>query len=310
MSSSTPARRAEVADVADGQELHLKARILTEVLPYIKMHRGQTVVIKFGGNAMEDHDVRRMFASDVVLMRYVGIQPVIVHGGGPQITEYMKRLSKEVTFVGGHRVTDSETMEIAKMVLVGKVNKDIVSLINRHGTLSMGLSGDDGNLIMASKRLSEEGEDIGWVGNVSSINSQIIEKLLSYELIPVIASVGTDMEGNSYNINADIVAGEVAIAVNASKIIYMTDVKGILDASGDLISQLDAEGCKRMLESGEVSKGMIPKVASCLRAVENGVARATVLDGTVLHALLLEVFTDEGVGTMITMNGGEGDGGS
>jgi acetylglutamate kinase len=267
------------------------------------MHRGQTIVIKFGGNAMESEDIRRMFASDVVLMRYVGIQPVIVHGGGPQITRYMKRMSKEVEFVGGHRVTDTETMEIAKMVLVGKVNKEIVSLINRHGTLSMGLSGDDGNLIMASKRLAEDGSDIGWVGDVTSINAQIIEELLNYELIPVIASVGTDAEGNSYNINADIVAGEVAMAAKASKIIYMTNVKGILDASGELISRLDARGCERMLDSGEVSKGMIPKVASCLRAVRGGVGRATVLDGTVEHALLLEVFTDEGVGTMITENG-------
>jgi acetylglutamate kinase len=241
-----------------------------------------------------------MFASDVVLMRYVGIQPVIVHGGGPQITEYMKRLSKDVQFVSGHRVTDTETMEIAKMVLVGKVNKEIVSLINRHGTLSMGLSGDDGNLIMARRRLAEDGTDIGWVGNVSSINAQIIEELLTYELIPVIASVGTDEEGNSYNINADIVAGEVATAVGASKVIYMTDVKGILDSEGALISRCDALGCRSLLQSGAVSKGMIPKVESSLAAVEGGVDSATILDGTVDHALLLEVFTNEGVGTMIT----------
>jgi acetylglutamate kinase len=291
--------------VSKEQELPVKARVLTEVLPYIKMHRGQTIVIKFGGNAMESDGIRRMFASDVVLMRYVGIKPVIIHGGGPQITRYMKRMSKEVEFVGGHRVTDTETMEIAKMVLVGKVNKEIVSLINRHGTLSMGLSGDDGNLIIARKRFAEDGSDIGWVGDVAAINAQIIEELLTYELIPVIASVGTDADGNSYNINADIVAGEVAQAVNASKIIYMTDVKGILDASGELISRLDARGCERILESGEVSKGMVPKVASCLGAVRGGVSRATILDGTVEHALLLEVFTDEGVGTMITENGAD-----
>ena len=280
-------------------DLQQKARVMTEVLPYIKSHRGKTVVIKLGGNAMESDEIRRMFASDVVLMRYVGIQPVIVHGGGPQITEYMKRLSKDVKFVSGHRVTDTETMEIAKMVLVGKVNKEIVSLINRHGTLSMGLSGDDGNLIIASKRFAEDGSDIGWVGEVASINAQIIEELLSYELIPVIASVGTDAEGNSYNINADIVAGEVAIAVGATKIIYMTDVKGILDETGGLISKCDAAGCGRMLASGAVSRGMIPKVESCLKAVASGVESATILDGTVDHALLLEVFTDEGVGTMI-----------
>jgi len=280
-----------------------KAKVMTEVLPYIKMHRGKTVVIKFGGNAMESLEVREKFASDVVLMRYVGINPVIVHGGGPQITTYMKRLSKKVDFVGGHRVTDAETMEIAKMVLVGKVNKEIVSLINRHGTLSMGLSGDDGNLIMARKRLAEDGTDIGWVGDVESINSEIIQELLNYELIPVIASVGTDAEGNSYNINADLVTGEVATAMGADKMIYLTDVKGIMD--GDrLVNRLDPEGCRKMLEGGMISGGMIPKVQSCLKALEAGVKRAHIIDGTTDHALLLEVFTDEGVGTMI-WHGGE-----
>ncbi len=280
-------------------ELHNKAKVLTEVLPYIKHHRGKTVVIKFGGNAMESAEIRKMFASDVVLMRYVGINPVIIHGGGPQITEYMRRMSKEPTFIDGHRVTDTETMEIAKMVLVGKVNKNIVSLINRHGTLSMGLSGEDGNLITAHKRLAENGADLGWVGDVESINAEIIEELASHELIPVIASVGTDMEGNSYNINADTVAGEVAVALKADKVIYMTNVKGILDEEGQLISRLDASGCRRMLESGEVSRGMIPKVAGCLTAVGSGVDRAHIIDGTVEHALLLEVFTSGGVGTMI-----------
>jgi acetylglutamate kinase len=276
---------------------------MTEVLPYIKMHRGKTVVIKFGGNAMESREVREKFASDVVLMRYVGINPVIVHGGGPQITTYMKRLSKKVDFVGGHRVTDSETMEIAKMVLVGKVNKEIVSLINRHGTLSMGLSGDDGNLIMAKKRFAEDGTDIGWVGDVDSINSEIIEELLTYELIPVIASVGTDDEGNSYNINADLVTGEVATAVGADKMIYLTDVKGIMDGDS-LVNRLDPDGCRKMLDEGKISGGMIPKVQSCLKALEAGVKRAHIIDGTTDHALLLEVFTDEGVGTMI-WHGGE-----
>jgi acetylglutamate kinase len=280
-------------------DIQLKAKVLTEVLPYIKMHRGKTVVIKYGGNAMQEEDIRRMFASDVVLMRYVGINPVIVHGGGPQITEYMRRLSMEPSFVNGHRVTDSETMEVAKMVLVGKVNKEIVSLINRHGALSMGLSGEDGNLLMACKRAAEDGADLGWVGEVEHVNVEVIEELLGHELIPVIASVGSDTEGNSYNINADIVAGEIAAALGADKIIYMTNVKGILDASGELISRLDAAGCARMLEQGDVSEGMIPKVSSCLAAVEGPVARATILDGTIEHALLLELFTSGGVGTMI-----------
>lgn len=281
------------------EEIRLKARVLTEALPYIKMYRGKTVVIKYGGNAMECEDIRERFASDVVLMRYVGINAVIVHGGGPQITGYMKRLKKEVVFVDGHRVTDDETMEIAKMVLVGKVNKDIVSLINRHGTLSIGLSGEDGNLIMARKRAAENGVDLGWVGEVESVNGEIIEDLLQHELIPVIASVGSDLEGNSYNINADMVASEVASALKADKIIYLTNVQGILSPSGERISRLDPEGCRRMLAGGEVSTGMMPKVESCIKALENGVSRAYVIDGTVEHALLLEVFTDEGVGTMI-----------
>ncbi len=285
-----------------GDDTPLKARVLTEVLPYIKMYRGKTVVIKFGGNAMESKEAREGFASDVVLMRYVGINPVIVHGGGPQITMYMKRLEKKVDFVAGHRVTDSETMEIAKMVLVGKVNKEIVSLINRHGTLSMGLSGDDGNLIMAQKRLAHDGTDLGWVGDVSSINAEIISELLGYELIPVIASVGTDAEGNSYNINADSVTGEVAMAVGADRMIYLTDVKGIMEED-TLVTRLDLAGCRKMMEEGKISGGMLPKVQSCVSALENGVKRATILDGTCDHALLLEVFTDEGVGTMIFADG-------
>ena len=284
--------------VAKEQDVQLKARVLTEVLPYIKRHRGKTVVIKFGGNAMEREQIREMFASDVVLMRYVGINPIIVHGGGPQITGYMERLSKEVSFVGGHRVTDSETMEIAKMVLVGKVNKEIVSLINRHGTLAIGLSGEDGNLIMSRKRFAPDGSDLGWVGEVESVNRVMIERLIGFELIPVIASVGSDAEGNSYNINADIVAGEVAAALKADKIIYLTNVKGIM-ARGGLVSRLGVEESRRMLENGEISEGMIPKVESCINALEAGVNRAHMIDGTSEHALLLEVFTDEGVGTMI-----------
>lgn len=283
-------------------DIHQKAKVLTEVLPYIKLHRGKTVVIKYGGNAMENEEIRKMFASDVVLMRYVGINPVVVHGGGPQITHYMKKLSKEPTFVEGHRVTDLETMEIAKMVLVGKVSREIVSLINRHGAFAMGLSGEDGNLLTARKRKAESGADLGWVGEVENVNVEVIEELLSHELIPVIASVGTDADGNSYNINADTAAGEIAMALAADKIIYMTNVKGILDPSGELIRRLDAAGCRQMLDAGDVSSGMIPKVTSCLRVVERGVNRATVLDGTTEHALLLELFTSDGVGTMIVEN--------
>ena len=284
--------------MAEEQDLPLKARVLTEVLPYIKKHRGKTVVLKFGGNAMEREQNREMFASDIVLMRYVGINPVIVHGGGPQITSYMERLSKEVSFVEGHRVTDSETMEIAKMVLVGKVNKEIVSLINRHGTLAIGLSGEDGNLIMAKKRFAPDGSDLGWVGEVESVNRTIIDELIGFGLTPVIASVGSDANGNSYNINADTVAGEVAASIKADKIIYLTNVKGIT-ARGGLVSRIDVQEGRAMLERGEISEGMLPKVESCLNALEAGVDRAHIIDGTTEHALLLEVFTDGGVGTMI-----------
>ncbi len=296
-----------------GGEFSIKARILTEVLPYIKLHRGKTVVIKFGGNAMERKETRENFASDVVLMRYVGINPVIVHGGGPQITEYMRRLDIPVSFVNGHRITDSQTMELAKMVLVGKINKDIVSLINRHGTLSMGLSGEDGNLIIARKKKGDCGEDLGWVGEIVSINTVIIQELIDNGLIPVIASVGSDLEGNSYNINADIVAGEVASSIRADKIIYLTNVKGIMSPEGELISKLDPDECVEMLDRGEITGGMIPKVQSCIRALRSGVNRAHIIDGTTEHALLLEVFTDEGVGTMISApdmplsNGGQGE---
>jgi acetylglutamate kinase len=293
-------RTADGGSTVTNNDIPHKAKILTEALPYIKMHRGKTVVIKYGGNAMQDPQIREMFASDVVLMRYVGINPVIVHGGGPQITEYMKRMSKEPSFVDGHRVTDSETMEIAKMVLVGKVNKEIVSLINRHGTLSMGMSGEDGNLIMANKRLAENGADLGWVGDVDRVNAEIIAELMSHELIPVIASVGSDAEGHSYNINADAVAAEMALSLAAEKIIYMTNVKGIMRESGTLVGRLDAGGCRRMLDNGEVFAGMIPKVSGCLKSVEGGVNRAHIIDGTTEHALLLELFTDHGVGTMIS----------
>lgn len=281
------------------QEIPVKARVLTEVLPYIKKHRGKTVVIKLGGNAMEGREIQDKFSSDVVLMRYVGINPVIVHGGGPQISEYMEKLSKEVDFVDGHRVTDLETMEIAKMVLVGKVNKEIVSMINRHGNLSIGLSGEDGNLLIARKREVESGTDLGWVGDIVEVNASIIEELIGHDLIPVIATVGTDALGNSYNINADKVAGEVATALKADKVIYLTNVAGVLSESGELISRLDIDGCIEMLEDNLVSEGMIPKVESCVKALQSGVNRAHIIDGTTEHALLLEVFTDEGVGTMI-----------
>jgi acetylglutamate kinase len=240
-----------------------KARVLMEALPYIKDYYGKTVVVKFGGSAMENSGLKEMFASDIVLMRYVGMNPVIVHGGGPQVTEYMERLSLEVRFVEGHRVTDAATMEVAKMVLVGKVNKEIVSLINGHGTLSVGLSGEDGNLIRARKRTASAGGediDLGFVGEVERINPGILHNLIRDEFIPVVASIGVDGSGQSYNINADLVAGALAESLQADKLIYLTDVDGIyrnLEDKSSLIAELDVGGAEGLIREGGLSSGML-----------------------------------------------------
>ncbi len=282
-----------------------KARVLMEALPYIKDYYGKTVVVKFGGNAMENADLKEKFASDIVLMRYVGMNPVIVHGGGPQVTEYMERLSLEVRFVDGHRVTDSSTMEIAKMVLVGKVNKEIVSMINRHGTLAVGLSGEDGNLLMARKKshaVGKEQIDLGFVGEVAAVNPAILNNLMKEEFIPVVASIGGDESGQSYNINADLVAGSLASALKADKLIYLTDVDGIyrdLDDASSLIPELNSREAVRLIGEGGLGSGMLPKIESCIEALRGGVRRAHIINGTVDHALLLELYTDAGVGTMV-----------
>lgn len=282
-----------------------KARVLMEALPYIKEYYGKTVVVKFGGNAMENDSLKEHFASDIVLMRYVGINPVIVHGGGPQVTHYMEKLDLQVRFVDGHRVTDAATMEVAKMVLVGKVNKEIVSLINGHGTLAVGLSGEDGNLIQAVKRRhhGEAGEmDLGFVGEVKVINPRILHNLIRDEFIPVVASIGVDEKGQSYNINADLVAGALASALKADKLIYLTDVDGIyrdLEDERSLIPELSLEEAEELIHGGALSSGMIPKLQSCVEAVRTGVRRAHIINGTVEHALLLELFTDAGIGTMV-----------
>ena len=276
-----------------------------EALPYIKDYYGKTVVVKFGGNAMENEELKERFASDIVLMRYVGMNPVIVHGGGPQVTEYMRRLSMEVKFVGGHRVTDAATMEVAKMVLVGKVNKEIVSLINGHGTLAVGLSGEDGNLLISRKRThrDEEGEvDLGFVGEVERVNPGILNNLIRDEFIPVVASIGVDGKGQSYNINADLVAGALAQALGADKLIYLTDVDGIFRDLSDpesLIPELGVEEAEELLASGSLTSGMLPKLRSCVDAVRSGVRRAHIINGTIDHALLLELYTDSGIGTMV-----------
>ncbi len=282
-----------------------KARVLIEALPYIKEYYGKTVVVKFGGNAMENDELKEMFASDIVLMRYVGMNPVIVHGGGPQVTHYMERLSLEVRFVDGHRVTDAATMEVAKMVLVGKVNKEIVSLINGHGTLAVGLSGEDGNLLRARKRthfVDGDEVDLGFVGEVDRVNPGILNNLIRDEFIPVVASIGVDGAGQSYNINADLVAGALAEALQADKLIYLTDVDGIyrdFEDKSSLIPELGVAEGEDLIREGGLSSGMLPKMQSCMEALRSGVRRAHIINGTINHALLLELYTDAGIGTML-----------
>jgi acetylglutamate kinase len=276
-----------------------KAEILLEALPYIQRFRGKVVVVKYGGAAMTDPELATLFAQDVVLMRSVGMRPVVVHGGGPQIGSLMKRLGMEPEFRDGLRVTDAETLDVARMVLVGKVNRDIVSAVNVHGPLAVGLSGEDAGLITASARHP----DLGFVGNVDSVNPGILDRLLAEELIPVVATIGTDLEGQAYNINADTAAGAVAEAVRAEKLVYLTDVIGVLRDVADsesLITTASADEMDKLIEEGVLTGGMIPKITSCTRAVRNGVAHAHILDGRVPHALLLEMFTRDGIGTMVS----------
>jgi acetylglutamate kinase len=275
-----------------------KAAILVEALPWIRRFHDKVVVVKYGGNAMAGDDELALFASDVVLMRSVGLQPVVVHGGGPQIGDLLTRLGKTTEFRDGLRVTDAETLDIARMVLVGKVNREIVAAVNRHGALAVGLSGEDAQLITASAHSPEH----GFVGDVDAVNPAILERLLNEDLIPVVATIGTDALGQAYNINADTVAGAIAEALLAEKLVYLTNVEGIRRDAADpatTISTLTADELDALLGTGAIAEGMIPKVASCLRAVRKGVGHAHILDGRVPHALLLEVFTDEGVGTMV-----------
>jgi acetylglutamate kinase len=282
-----------------------KADTLMEALPYIRAFWGKTLVIKYGGAAMETPHLTEGFARDVILLRFVGIDPVIVHGGGPQIGAMMKRLGKEPRFVGGMRVTDPETMEIVEMVLVGRINQELVSLINHHGGRAVGLSGKDGGLIRARRRMhrTADGEllDIGLVGEVVEVNPEPIRLLAQHGFIPVIAPVGAGSAGESYNINADLVAGEVAAALKAEKLIHLTDVEGIRGAGGELLSTLSQAEARRLVASGVIDGGMLPKVESALRALGGGTAKAHILDGRVAHALLLEIFTKEGVGTEIVL---------
>ena len=275
-----------------------KAHILAEALPYIREFSGKTVVIKYGGSAMEDPALADLFAQDVVLMRLVGMNPVVVHGGGPQISDLMRRLGKEPEFVDGLRVTDAETVDIVRMALVGKVNREIVAAVNQHGSYAVGLSGEDAGLITVGPR----DERLGFVGDVRRIDPAILQRLLREELIPIVATVGVDEAGQAYNVNADTVAGAIAEALTAEKLVYLTNVTGLYRDLADeesLISHIDATGLRDVIETGAISEGMIPKLRSCVDALKAGVARAHILDGRIPHALLLEFFTREGIGTMV-----------
>jgi len=289
-----------------------KANILIEALPYIRTFRGKTVVIKYGGHAMTETALKERFAEDIVLLKYVGLNPVIVHGGGPQIDKMLTRLGIEAKFRHGVRVTDEATMEIVEMVLAGKINMEIVELLNRHGGRSVGLSGKDGGLIMAqpltakawAKSLGKDLEgddegDFGLVGEVQSVDPSLVLKLQQDHYIPVIAPIGTDKDGNTYNINADLVAGAIAASLHAEKLVMMTDVKGIRDANNRHLSTVSRKDVQRMVKKGVIGEGMLPKVQACLDALVGGAGKAHIIDGRIPHALLLEIFTRKGIGTEI-----------
>ena len=284
------------------------AEVLTEALPYIKRFRGKLIVIKYGGNAMSDETLKAGFARDVVLMKLVGMNPIVVHGGGPQIGETLNKLWKKTEFVEGMRVTDSETMDIVEMVLGGIVNKEIVNLISRFGGNAVGLSGKDGKLIRAKKMIVKKNSpeldvpeiiDLGHVGDVHSIDKFIIEKLIKGDFIPVVAPVGEDESGQSYNINADLVAGKIAEALTAEKLIMLTNTKGLLDKEGEVLTGISVEEVDSLIKKGVIHGGMLPKIRSALDAVHGGVQTSHIIDGRVKHAVLLEILTDEGVGTLI-----------
>jgi acetylglutamate kinase len=294
-SSNTP----DVIDAA------LKAAVLAEALPYIRRFHGKTVVIKYGGNAMTEEHLKRSFARDIILLRLVGILPVIVHGGGPQIESLLSKIGKKGEFIQGMRVTDTETMDIVEMVLAGQVNKEIVELINHAGGKAVGLTGQDGGLIRARKMMvksdsqSQELLDLGHVGEIESVDPAIIHSLLASGFVPVIAPIGSGGEGETYNINADLVAGKIAEILKAEKLILMTNTPGVLDKKGNLITGLTAKQIDGLFEDGTISGGMLPKISSALEAAKSGVQSVHVVDGRVPHCLLLEILTNEGVGTMI-----------
>ena len=285
-----------------------KAKILAEALPYIQRFHGKTIVIKYGGNAMVEEHLKQGFARDVVLLKLVGMNPVIVHGGGPQIDDMLKRVGKQGEFIQGMRVTDAETMDVVEMVLGGLVNKDIVNLINRHGGKAVGLTGKDGAFIRAKKLLMEDRQaagkwiNIGQVGEIESIDPALIALLDTQDFIPVIAPIGVGIEGESYNINADLVAGKLAEILKAEKLILLSNIPGVLDKAGNLLTGLTAQRVDELFADGTISGGMLPKIGSALDAVKKGVKSCHIIDGRVEHALLLEILTDQGVGTLIKEN--------
>jgi len=286
------------------EELRQRSETLIEALPYIRQFYGKTFVIKYGGKAMVEEELKQSVVCDIVLLRYVGIVPVVVHGGGPEITELMRRLNKEPKFVRGLRVTDAETAEIAEMVLAGKVNKELVDLLNRAGGMAVGLNGKDANLLRATKIPPERtgGVDLGFVGEVEEVNPALLHLLTGAGYIPVVSSTSADEEGNTLNLNADHVAGKIAAALQCTKLIFLTDVEGIYRDPQDpstLISVLRASEARQLLQESAIDKGMIPKVEACLEALAAGVPQTHIINGAVPHALLMEVFTDKGIGTMI-----------
>jgi acetylglutamate kinase len=276
-----------------------KAEVLIEALPYIRRFYDKTIVIKYGGSAMSDASLRASFAIDVVLLKYIGLRPAIVHGGGPQIGRTLERLGVESTFVGGLRVTDDQTMEVVEMVLGGVVNREIVALVQQGGGRAIGLTGSDGGMIRVTRRLVED-RDLGRVGKVMAVDPAPIAAVADAGFIPVIAPIGVDDDGVTHNVNADEAAGAVARALGAEKLILLTDVEGVLDARGGLISQLSVTEARKHIAEGTIQGGMIPKIQCCIEAIEDDVATTHIIDGRILHAILLEVFTDGGVGTLLT----------
>ncbi len=287
-----------------------KAKVLLEALPYIKEYFDKIVVVKMGGSMMENDEIMQSVLDDIILMKYVGIKVVLIHGGGKQITQMMKEKNIKVEFVDGLRITDKSAIEIVKMVLIGSINTKIVSFLKKHGKVAVGLSGNDGNFILCKKKVYEKDDkkiDLGYVGEITEVDSVFIKNILDSGYIPVIATLGTDSQGNIYNVNADICASKIASSLKALKMILLTDVDGILlqtlnSDKSKLVSKISAENCEEMIKKGLISQGMIPKVRACIDSLKNGVLKAHILNGTSKHSILIEIFTDKGIGTMITLN--------